>query len=187
MKDDLLKPQKGSILVSDPFMLDPNFKRTVLLLTEHNEKGSIGFVVNKPMNWKLSDIIGDFPKFNASVFYGGPVQPDTLHFIHQTGNLLKDSQKISEGIYWGGSFEALRTLVEQKQVSPDGFKFFIGYSGWSPHQLEDELQQKTWLVTQASLDYIFSDTPDKIWGKTLKQAGSKFAGLADFSESPSMN
>lgn len=186
MEKEILRPAKGRILISDPYMLDPNFKRTVVLLTEHNE-GSIGFVLNKQTDLSINEAMKDFPTFNAPLFYGGPVQPDTLHFIHKLGDVLEGSQKILNGLFWGGNFETLKILVEQKQARPSDFKFFIGYSGWAAGQLERELEENAWLVTDANPEYAFADVPDKLWGDVLKDIGSQYAVMADFPENPSLN
>ncbi|MGA2668511.1 MAG: YqgE/AlgH family protein [Ignavibacteria bacterium] len=181
------EPAKGKILISEPFLNDPNFKRTIILLSEHGEEGSIGFILNKPTQFKMSQLVDDFPEFDAPVFYGGPVQVNTLQFIHRAGDIIEDSTEILPGLFWGGSFEILRLLIESKQVKPEDFIFFIGYSGWSEGQLEDELKINSWIVTSASAENIFSDEPDKLWTETLKKMGKKFAILASFPENPSVN
>src|SRR4029077_16781585 len=101
------KPEKGKILISEPFLNDPNFKRTIILLAEHNEEGSIGFILNKPTNLKIKDTIEDFPEFDAIVYYGGPVQLNTLQFIHKAGDIIEGSLEIADGLFWGGSFDIL--------------------------------------------------------------------------------
>ena len=181
------KPEKGKILISEPFLQDFNFKRSIVLLCEHNEEGTVGFILNKPTQLKLSQLIEDFPDFNAPVYFGGPVQINTLQFIHRAGDIIEGTTEISEGLYWGGSFEVLKILIETNQVSPSDFRFFIGYSGWNPGQLEEEMKISSWIVTSVSLENLFSDEPDKLWGDILKKMGKKFAILASFPEDPSVN
>src|SRR5664279_3457863 len=130
-----LNPEKGKLLVSEPFLNDPNFKRTIILLTEHSEEGSVGFILNKPTDLKFNDTVDDFPDFDAPIYFGGPVQLNALQFIHKAGKVIEGSIEISDGLYWGGNFDSLRDLVEAHAVDPDDFRFFIGYSGWEDGQL----------------------------------------------------
>jgi putative transcriptional regulator len=188
------QPQKGRILISEPFLNDPNFKRTIILLTEHNEDGSVGFILNKPTDLKLNDAIEDFPEFDAPIYFGGPVQLNTLQFVHRagelvhrTGELIEGSIEISPGLFWGGSFDMLRDLIEAKAVQPEDFRFFIGYSGWGEGQLKEEMGINSWIVADAKIDEIFADEPDRLWRDILKGMGKKFAILASFPENPSVN
>jgi putative transcriptional regulator len=187
MSEILKNPEKGKFLISEPFLLDPNFKRTIILLSEHNEEGSVGFILNKPTDLKLNMVLEDFPEFDSTVYFGGPVQINSLQFLHKAGDILDGSVEVSEGLYWGGSFEILRLLAETKQVDPDDFRFFIGYSGWGAGQLNDEMKMNSWLVASATNDNIFSNDPDKLWSEVLKGMGKKFAILASFPENPSVN
>jgi putative transcriptional regulator len=187
MDENTQNPEKGKLLISEPFLLDPNFKRTIILLSEHNEEGSIGFILNKPTDLKLNMVLEDFPEFDATVYFGGPVQINTLQFIHRAGDIIEGSMEIQDGLYWGGSFEILKLLIETKQVEPEDFRFFIGYSGWGEGQLSNEMKTNSWLVTSATNDNIFSNEPDKLWGDVLKSMGKKFAILASFPENPSVN
>lgn len=181
------KPAKGKILISEPFLNDPNFKRTIILLTEHSEEGSVGFVLNKPTEYNISQVIEDFPDFNSIVYYGGPVQLNTLQFLYRGENIIDNSIEITPGLYWGGSFDILKTLIESHAVSPSDFRFFLGYSGWNEGQIDEEIGINSWIVTKTSIDNIFSDEPDKLWREILKSMGKKFAILASFPENPSVN
>lgn len=180
-------PEKGRILISEPFLNDPHFKRTIILLSEHTEEGSVGFVLNKPTEYKLNDVVEDFPEFDAAVFYGGPVQLNTLQFLYKGENIIEGSMEIIPGLFWGGSFDILKTLIEAKSVKPDDFRFFLGYSGWGEGQIDDELELKSWIVADTTIENIFSDEPDKLWREILKGMGKKFAILASFPDNPSVN
>ena len=140
--NQIVTPKMGCFLVSEPFLPDPNFERTVILLCEHNEEGSVGFVLNKPSILKFDEAIEDVHNFNVQLYIGGPVQQDTLHFIHRAGHLLEGSIKIGDNIYWGGNYEQLITIINNGELNKNDFKFFLGYSGWAPGQLEEELKQK---------------------------------------------
>src|SRR5271157_5478374 len=103
-------PKKGRVLVSEPFLKDTYFKRSLVLLTDHSSDGAIGFVLNKPLDIKASEVINDFPDFGASVSIGGPVSTNTIHYLHTVGSLIPNSVHIIENVYWGGNFEIMREL-----------------------------------------------------------------------------
>jgi putative transcriptional regulator len=182
-----LDPGVGKILVSEPFLLDSYFKRSVILLGEHSSEGSVGFILNKPTDLVLNDALDDFPHFDVPLYFGGPVQTDTIHFLHTLGTRLEGSKKILPGIYWGGNLEMLKLLIETNQVNKQDIRFFAGYSGWEPKQLEDELKGKTWLVSSCKKEFAFSSNPDELWGQVLRTMGSQYAILANFPEDPSLN
>ncbi|OFY66321.1 MAG: hypothetical protein A3H98_02910 [Bacteroidetes bacterium RIFCSPLOWO2_02_FULL_36_8] len=181
------KPQAGKLLLSEPFLEDPNFKRSVILLTEHNENGTVGFILNKPSNYKLNEALQNFPAFDAPLFMGGPVQTDTLHFLHKLGNKLEGSIKIVDDVYWSGDFSTLKILIDVGQINPDQVRFFAGYSGWNPEQLTKEVKENSWIITDARRDYVFPETPEKLWRKILKDMGREFSIIANFPEDPSLN
>lgn len=183
-----LKVEQGRLLVSEPFLADPYFKRTVVLLSEHTEDGSIGFILNKLTDIKLSEAVKDFPDhINFPVYFGGPVQMDTLHYIHKLGAQLPGSKEIARGIYWGGDFEILKVLIEADKVKAEDIKFFIGYSGWTPDQLNEELQNKAWIISSVSERFAFYDNPKGLWGQVLRSLGNEYAIIANFPENPSLN
>jgi putative transcriptional regulator len=181
-------PKKGDLLISEPFLPDPNFERTVVLLCEHNEEGSFGFILNKPSLLKYSDVIEEAHEFNASLYIGGPVQQDTLHFIHRAGKLVEDSVEIAKGIFWGGNYEQLQVLIDTKQLKPEDFKFFIGYSGWASGQLEMELEEKTWIVSNvATPSQVFDMDPEQLWKTVLNNMGGKFKMISNYPIDPRLN
>jgi len=186
-KVTVMEPCVGRVLISEPFLMDSYFKRTVILLGEHGEDGTVGFILNKPTDLTLNDALEDFPPFDAPLYFGGPVQTDTIHFLHTLGKKLEGSKEIMPGIYWGGSLETLKLLIETHQVSKDEIRFFAGYSGWEPQQLDDEMKGRTWLVSSGKKDFAFSHNPDELWGEVLRTMGSQYAILANFPENPSLN
>ncbi len=179
-------PQKGSFLISEPFLPDPNFKRTVIILTEHNNDGTVGFVLNKRMEISLHDAMEDFPSVDIPIYFGGPVQPDTLHFIH-TIDILEGRHEIFDGLYWGGNFEALKAMAAKKFIKKENIIFFIGYSGWSPDQLDSEIKEKSWIVTPAKPELLFTDNQDDLWKTVLQSMDQKYSIIANFPEDPSLN
>lgn len=182
-----LEPKVGRILVSEPFLMDSYFKRSVILLGEHGEEGTVGFILNKPTDLGLNDALEDFPPFEVPLYFGGPVQTDTIHFLHTIGAKLEGSKEILPGIWWGGSLEMLKLMIDTHQVGKDDIRFFAGYSGWEPNQLNDELRSKTWLVSNCQKVFDFSDHPEDLWGEVLRSMGSSYAVLANFPEDPSLN
>jgi len=180
-------PQKGGLLLSEPYLADPNFERTTILLTEHNEEGSVGFILNKPSDSRVSEVLNDLKEFDARVFIGGPVQQDTLHFIHRIP-LLEDSIEIVSGLYWGGNFDQLISLIETKQVGSIDIKFFLGYSGWSGGQLDEELKIDSWIVSdQVSEELVFETEPDNMWKKAMQGLGGRFTVYSNYPADPRMN
>jgi putative transcriptional regulator len=187
MAADMKKPVKGSILLSEPFLRDPNFARSVVLLTEHNDDGSIGFILNKPITHKIHEIVSDFPEFDALVYLGGPVQRDALHFIHRIEALAEDGDEVAPGVYWGGNFEKLKRMIRLGIVQPDDIRFFVGYSGWAPNQLTDEMQMKSWILSKDTDKFAFNESGESLWGDILKTMGGKYKAMANYPVDPSLN
>ena len=183
----LKKPAQGSLLISEPFMNDNYFKRTVVLLSEHDEKGSVGFILNKLTDICLNKAVEDFPDFDAPLFFGGPVDTDMLFYIHTLGDKLQGARKIAGNIYWGGDYEQLKFLADTKQIRPNEVRFYAGYAGWMPKQLDNELKEKSWLISGSSIDFAFRSNTSSLWSDVLKSMGSEFAILANFPENPNLN
>jgi len=182
-----LNPERGRLLISEPFLPDPNFERTVVLLCEHNEEGSFGFVLNKPSVLKASEVMDELKNFDHEVFVGGPVQQDTLHFIHRHEK-IGHGEPIIENIYWGGTFEQVLFLADTRQLHPHSIKFFLGYSGWGPSQLDDELEQDSWIVCDfVSEELLFHTPADLMWRKALENMGGRYAVYANYPVDPNLN
>ena len=181
-----LVPKQGRILISEPLLSDTYFKRSVVLITEYSPQGAVGFVLNKPIDIPLNDVLADFPKFNAKVYIGGPVAKDTVHFLHTLGELVPNSLHVVDDIYWGGDFDSIKELIREGIVKSNQVRFFLGYSGWSPNQLEDEISENAWLVTEVPSSKIMS-ADKSIWKKTLENLGKKYKLWSNFPENPTMN
>ena len=180
--------ERGDLLISEPYLPDPNFERTVILLCEHDENGSFGFVLNKLANVEFQQVIDSGIKLEEKLFVGGPVQQDTLHFIHRCDDALGSGKEIVNGIYWGGDFDRLLTLIDTSQIESSDVRFFLGYSGWSEGQLNDELKSKAWIVyMQPTAEKIFDLDPDELWKEALKDLGGKFKMFSNYPEDPRMN
>jgi putative transcriptional regulator len=182
-----IAPEKGRLLISEPFLPDPNFERTVVLLCEHNDEGSFGFVLNKPSLVKANEVMDELKNFEHEVFIGGPVQQDTLHFIHRKAE-IENGSEILEGIYWGGTFEQVLTLCDTHQLQPSDIKFFLGYSGWDAGQLEEELEQDSWIVCDfVTEDLLFETNPNQMWKKALESMGGRFSVYSNYPVDPRLN
>lgn len=183
------QPSNGQILISDPFLPDPNFSRTVVLLTEHNDNGTFGLVLNHLTDLTLDKILGrdDFPAI--PIFQGGPVQLDTLHFIHSFGGALAGSIKVMEGLWWGGDFNALTEILTSDNFDEKQFKFFLGYSGWSAGQLDEELLLKSWMIGDIKpKEALLKDTEDqKLWKRVVKKRGGSDKYMANSPLDPQWN
>jgi len=183
-----ISPKTGSLLISEPFMTDPNFKRSVVLLAEHTEDGAIGYVLNQRSDFYLKDLIPDFADATFPVYVGGPVANDTLHFIHRCNDKMNSGAEIGEGIYWGGNFETLKLLIETEQIAENEILFFVGYSGWDVKQLENELEQNSWLVSNKyNTDLLFSHEEENLWKDIVLGLGPKYAHIINFPENPLWN
>lgn len=181
-------PEKGDLLISEPFLPDPNFDRTVVLICEHNDQGSFGFILNKPSLLKLSDVLDEVEPFQTTIHVGGPVQQDTLHFIHRIGDIIEGAEPIGEKIYWGGNFEQLKIMVSNKEVNKEDVIFFLGYSGWGEGQLMDEIQEKSWIVHKApTSQQVFDKNPENLWRDILKEKGGKFKMFSNYPTDPRLN
>ena len=184
--EHLLYPKKGRLLISEPFLQDAYFKRSVVLLTEHSENGSVGFVLNKPIDLTIQDVIKDFPQFDTKLYVGGPVGKDTVHYIHTLGELLPESVHVKDNIYWGGDFNRLKELISEGMVQPSQIRFFLGYSGWSPKQLEGEIENNAWLISEVDGNWIMS--PDKdMWKEVLNSMGNHYKIWTNCPENPALN
>ncbi|WP_010134214.1 YqgE/AlgH family protein [Ochrovirga pacifica] len=182
-----LKPSKGRLLIAEPSILgDVSFNRSIVLLTEHNSNSSIGFIINKPLDYSLQDLI---PEINCDfkVYQGGPVEQDNLYFIHKIPELLPNSIEVTKGIYWGGDFDKLIELLNNGQVQSQDIRFFLGYSGWSKGQLYQEWKTDSWLVTENNHQNIFNTHDKDLWKNHLLEFGSKYQFWINAPKNPSLN
>jgi putative transcriptional regulator len=140
--------KKGKILIAEPSIIgDISFNRSIILLADHNNEGSIGFILNKPLDYCLGDLIPEIES-NLPIYNGGPVQQDNLYFIHKVAELIPESIEISEGLFWSGNFEQVSKLVAEEKINENDIRFFLGYSGWEANQLSSELKGNTWILSE---------------------------------------
>jgi putative transcriptional regulator len=183
----MIDPGSGILLISDPFLKDPNFMRTVVFLCEHQEQGSFGFVLNRKYENTIDELIPELEGHKISLFYGGPVQMDTIHFLHQYPNEIPGGQEVMKGIFWGGDFDKVIEMIKNKEINENKIRFFIGYSGWSDGQLQNELTEKSWLTVKATRKIVFHHNYKEIWKDSLKQLGGEYEIMINFPIDPQLN
>lgn len=184
-----LQPEKGRILISEPFLGDPNFTRSVVLLVEHNEEGTIGFVLNHAVELSLADVAVDNNLPDIPLIKGGPVELNTIHFIHDLGHEIENSFEVKKGLWWGGDFDQVLKILEEEDAKKDHFKFFIGYSGWAPGQLDGELEGDAWIVSTIGAREALSQVVNsqELWKQTMGRLGGEFSILSNSPLDPSWN
>lgn len=182
-----MPPQQGTLLVSGPFLPDPYFRRTVVLLCMHDEQGSFGLVLNRPTGMGVDNLMDDMPKLSSPVGIGGPVQSGNLFFLHTLGTRIEGSLHVLDDVYMGGDYEQLRAILTNAPSLARHVRFFVGYSGWGEDQLHNEVQQRSWLIHPANKQAVMLDRPASLWADTLRAMGPAYAPLANFPEDPSLN
>jgi putative transcriptional regulator len=180
-------PGKGKILISEPFLPDTFFNRSIVYLTDHSPQGSVGFILNKKLDLKISAAIEGFEDLDENLNMGGPVAPDTLHYLHNMGDMIPDSVHIEGNIFWGGEIETIRELIRNKRLIKSQIRFFLGYSGWSPGQLEHELKEDSWVIAKVKPEIVMNSRGDDTWKRILRGFTNKYRMWAEFPESPEMN
>ncbi len=188
MAKKFIEPTQGRLLLSEPALRDYYFARSVVLLVEHSEtEGTVGLILNKPIHMKLNEVAKDFPNVDYPIYLGGPVHPERLFYLHTIGEAIPGSIKVFNDVYWGGDITRLIELIELNQVDKSQVRFFIGYSGWNPGQLNNELSEKSWIVSSTNKRSIMGAHPEKLWSKLIKQMGSDYAIWANFPPDPVLN
>lgn len=178
-------PGPGTLLIAPPTVLDPNFFRTVVLLCEHSTNGSFGLILNRPIEVEIDILTGDLAGYEGELCFGGPVQPDTLHFLHRLD--VPDAEPVVDGIRWGGDFESVMSYHREQSLTDSTLKLFLGYSGWGAGQLHDEIQAGGWIVADADASAVFGEPARELWRKRLRKLGGEFAVLANFPIDPRLN
>lgn len=183
-----IKPEKGHLLIAEPSIFgDSNFSRSVILITEHNDIGSVGFVLNKPHELKLRELVADFAT-SWVVFTGGPVDQEQLNFIHTRPDLISDSVEIKNGLFWNGNYREVVNAVNTGQILENEIRFFLGYSGWEFNQLEKELQQNSWIVTENTFKNLLLKHIDQdFWRAKMIELGGDYVLWANAPENPNLN
>jgi len=178
----------GSLIIAKPFLGDPNFERSVALICQHDAEGAFGLTLNQPTDYTLKDALEGIDIFrNLPLFLGGPVEQSTLHFIHRLDSPLEGSIELSSGLFWGGNHEELINRLNLGQAHPRDVRFFAGYSGWGADQLNRELKDNAWIVTQTDANFLFDTSAKKFWRAVLRSMGGKHKVLANYPIDPRLN
>lgn len=182
------KPHKGHLLIAEPTTLgDSSFNRSVILLAEHNTEGSIGFILNKPLNYTINDLLPDI-EASFKLYNGGPVEQDNLYFIHNIPEIIPNSIEISNDIYWGGDFETTKNLINTGEIHKNNIRFFLGYSGWSVNQLEEELEENAWIINENTLKKkLLSKSSTQFWKEKINEQGGEYVLFSNAPENPMLN
>ena len=181
-------PKAGNVLLSEPFLDDPYFGRKVVLLCEHNEEGSFGFVLNNFVDIDVDEVMDDLPKLNTRISVGGPVKNGNLYYLHTRGD-IEESIEVVDGVYMGGDFDRIKELLLSKELTSKDIRFFIGYSGWSPAQLQDEIRSRSWFVADADRSDIMrtDEENETFWKRLISSMGEGFTHIANAPNDPSLN
>lgn len=183
-----IDPGAGVILIAHPWLPDPNFSRMVVLICDHRpEEGSFGLVLSRKLAHSVGEVVGTLAGTDHELFLGGPVQPTTLHFLHRHGGALESSIEIQAGLSWGGDFDLVQAMVLSGEIEPGGIRFFAGYSGWGPGQLQEEIEEGSWILTRAPADVIMDTDAEQLWRVLLRRMGGPYALLANFPVDPRQN
>lgn len=187
-----LDPQKGRLLITEPFEESSYFNRSVVLLCEHNQDGSFGFVLNNYVDVRLSDFQGlptaDDVGFEARIGLGGPVSSKNLYYIHTLGDKLPNSVQVTKEIYAGGDFELLKNMLISGAIQQNEIRFFLGYSGWVEKQLDGELKHNAWLVADVhNTAEIMNTNNETLWSDYMSRQGGKYKAFAHFPKNPTLN
>lgn len=183
-----LNPEKGYLLIAEPSILgDISFNRSVILLAEYSLDGSVGFILNKPLEYTIKDLI---PEIEASfrIYNGGPVEQDNLYFIHKIPDLIPNSIEISYGVFWGGDFDSVKRLINQGKLSDKDIRFFLGYSGWDTNQLTNELISNSWVLTENIYKSSIIEKDDiSFWKEKMLELGTDYSIWSNAPENPTYN
>ncbi|NNF04178.1 MAG: YqgE/AlgH family protein [Rhodothermales bacterium] len=182
-----IKLESGRILIAPPLQWDLNFRDTVVLLCEHSENGSFGLILNRTLTIEIEQLFDDLGPFEDVLHWGGPVQPDTMHFLHRLPDEIPGAIPLGNDLYWGGDFDVVRRKMTLGAISPDDIRFFLGYAGWMSGQLELEVAARGWILGDAAAIDIFGDPETDLWRESLESRGGLLAVVAGAPDSFSLN
>lgn len=182
-------PREGRMLVAEPFQQDAYFQRSVILLVEHDDKGSLGFIINKQTELRVNTFFEDLAACTEMLIYlGGPVSTNRLFFIHTLGKeIIPESKPIGDSLYFDGDFAALRRYILEGNPIQHQVRFFLGYSGWSEGQLQREIKENAWAVANGSLHSIFDAEGDRYWKDSVGLLGKDYQLWTTYPKDPNLN
>lgn len=180
---------KGIFLIAAPSLRDPNFRQTVVLLCEHGPEGALGVVVNRPTAMSLSEALPQIPVLEGQqhvLFSGGPVQPNHVLILYRLAQEPAETHHIFDGVYLGGDLNAVERILTTPAAS-ESFRAFVGYSGWGPGQLENEMKTGSWITMPADPGVVFRHNPANVWPEIMRSLGEPFAMYAEMPSDPHLN
>lgn len=180
------RPAKGKILISEPMMQDKSFQRSVIYLCHHNEEESVGYILNRPSDQPLSFVVKELEGMDFPVHFGGPVDLNSLHFIHTYPDWL-GGEEVDDSIFWGGDLEQAIEYIKLGKITEEGIRFFIGYSGWSAGQLDAEMDMQSWLVSSVNPNFLFNTSNEALWKASVQTLGESYKPLLFVPEDPQLN
>lgn len=189
VKSNNIIPSKGRILIASPLLNDYHFSRTVILMINHEENGDMGVVLNKDFRYhvSLNDLVKDLEDLpSIPVYKGGPVGRDTMFFIHDIEE-INDSLPLGNGLFMNGDFDQMLNFIKSGQQYTDRVRFFLGYAGWEKGQLQAEMDDDTWIVSELSKDRLFKENYRELWRNSLNDMGEPYCTWAKYPAIPSMN
>lgn len=180
-------PAKGRILISEPFLFDINFNRSVVLLIDHGKEGSMGIIMNKQLPLIVNNVVEEFKYLNdIPLFKGGPVGTDTLFYLH-TLEGVPDALPIGGGMYLNGDFTSIKRYVLQGNQVEGTIRFFLGYSGWENEQLKHEIDDNTWMIGMGDTATLMNRPVKDMWRDSLGKLGGKYETWSRFPKIPALN
>lgn len=178
----------GDLLISTPESLgDYYFNRSIIILTEVSNEEVVGFIINKELNYSLSDLDNKVIEKGIKIFSGGPVKQDNLYFIHKHPDLIENSINFFNDLHWGGNFKKIIEMINNMKIDNSSIKFFSGYSGWTYNQLIDEINNGSWVVVKNKTNYLFKKDIKNMWGENMKEMDEKFKIWSNAPENPQDN
>ena len=188
VSDNQTEPGSGTLLIAHPWLGDPNFQRSVILVCDHeHEEGSFGLVISRKLETKVGEIVSALESTDHDLYLGGPVQPNTLHYVHTHGDLVDSAIKVQDGLFWGGDFDLIQAMVLADELKPPHIRFFAGYAGWGPGQLAEEIEEGSWILTQAPPETLLETEPETLWRVLLRRMGGAYSILSNFPSDPQNN
>jgi putative transcriptional regulator len=185
------KNYSGKLLIANGAMHDDNFRRTVVLICYHDERGAYGLILNRPTNTSIGEVITEgesaLIELDHTLFFGGPVETQILQIIHTESELISHTKNVFGSVYLGGEYDEINKLVREDRLNFDRMKFFVGYSGWGANQLESEMKQDAWIVANPKEEFVFNSDHDRLWSIILEEMGGYYKFMSKLPEDPSMN
>lgn len=177
----------GVVLAAAPMMWDPNFRRSVVLLCDHGSEGGFGLIINRPLPFESEELQELLGGQHPELSFGGPVQPTSLHYLHDEPDAIPGADEVIAGVLHGGDFEMVKAIARDRTLADLRIRFFLGYAGWGPGQLDEEVANDDWIVSAGSSDLIFEIPADQVWSVVLERLGGHYALMANFPADPRLN